>query len=74
MSTSQSPKVEKAFDELKNAILIIYKYRESTKKAWSTCWIADSADPGLFKVLSKVFRIYSIVILFKTVSTYYLNK
>lgn len=72
---SQGTKVEKTFDELKDAILTIYKYRESTKKAWRLCWIADSADPGLFKVLSKVFRIYSIVLLFKTkVSTYYLNK
>ena len=72
---SQSTKVEKTFGELKVAILLIYKYRESTKKAWSTCWIANSADPDLFKVLSKVFRIYSTVLLFKTkVSTYYLKK
>ena len=59
---SQGTKVEKPFDELQDAILIIYKYKENTSKAWST----DSADPGNFKVLSKVFRKYSIMSLFKT--------
>jgi len=72
---SQVTKVEKAFDELKDAILIIYKYRENTKKTWIICCIVGSADLGLFKVLSKFFRIYSVVLLLKTkVSTYYLKR